>query len=246
MSKKLTEEQLAVLHRCEHAGYRVTDARCYFEQMNPQKPRLCQVIRTPYIYAVNPLVALTSTSRKDVNRDARGYLNTGLVELFAVSGNDSSFLTVAGFEAGVKAGKLKSLADLDREAVMALATTGGKKLSQRDVFGEVQRFASVCAEFSHMKVLDEYMEEAVLIHGMIGGKTPSEDDYWKVYVPGVIEEMQKYSREHGAEGEQYRLMGRVTTLREAMAWRRQRGHPPEEPAGDEGPVRLPERIEYGN
>lgn len=225
MPGRITEEQLAVMRDCERRGFRVLDARTYFEKMDPQKPRLCQVIRTPFHYAVTPIVAVASTSRKDLNRTSDGYLNTGLVDLFAVSSNDPAYLTVEGFEDGVRAGRLRSLADLDPEGVMALSTSGGKRIGQRDAYGDTQRYASVCAEFSHMKTVDEYLEEAAVIQGMLGGAPPSEEDYWKGYVPSVIEELRKAAKSREPDGTRYRLLGRITTLREAMAWERQRGKP---------------------
>lgn len=227
--RKMPEEQLALLHDCERRGFRVIDARNYFEQMDARRPRICQIIQTPFFYGVCPVVGLTSTSRKDLNRDAKGYLNTGMVDMFVVHSNEKSCTTIDGFEEAVKLRKLVSLADADPTATNVLTTEGGKKVSQRDAYGEVQRFASTCAEFSHMKVLNEYMEESMLISGMLGSEKPTPDLYWKDYVPNVIDNLvaAEKGRISPITGERFRLMGRVTTLKDARAWARQEHDPPE-------------------
>lgn len=227
MLKKMSKEQLSMLHEMEQRGFLVADARNYFEQMNPRNPRVCQVIRTPYIHGTAPVVGLTSTSKKDMNRDAKGYLNTGIVDLFISKTNDLDLLTVDRFEEAVTAEKLVSLADVDPKGMTPLVTAGGRRVGQRDAYGEVQRFASVCAELSHMKTLDEYIEEAMLISGMLGAQKPTPDDYWKDYVPNMIEQISagEKGRISPITGERYRVVGRVVTSRDAMAWARHGPNP---------------------
>jgi len=242
---KMSEEQLALLHDCERRGFSVMDARNYFEQMDARRPRICQIIRTPFFFGVCPVIGLTSTSKKDMNRDAKGYLNTGMVDLFAVKTNDQACMTIDGFEDGVKLRKMTSLADLDPEGVSTLTTEGGKRVSQRDAYGEVQRFASTCAEFSHMKVLNEYMEEAMLISGMLGSEKPTPDRYWHDYVPNVIDNLvaAEKGRVSPITGERFRLMGRVTTVREAKAWARQETDPPDWKAAPTADMVMPSTFE---
>lgn len=244
--RKMPEDQLALLHDCERRGFRVMDARNYFEQMDARRPRICQIIRTPFYHGVCPVIGLTSTSRKDMNRDAKGYLNTGMVDLFVARSNDREYTTIDGFEDGVKLRKLTSLSDIDPDGVDALVTEGGKKVSQRDAYGEVQRFASTCAEFSHMKVLDEYMEEAMLMSGMLGSSKPTLDSYWKDYVPNVIDNLVAAERGRVSllTGERFRMMGRVTTSKEARAWARQEQDPPNWKAAPTADQVMPSRFEF--
>lgn len=240
MPRKMTEEQLAVFHDGERRGFDVADARNYFENMNPQAPRVCQVIRTPYVYADRPVVALTSTSKKDANRDADGFLVTGMVDLFVLAENDRTALTVDGFEECVKTRKLRSLSEVDPDGTDALGTAGGKKVTQRDAYGDVQRFASVGAEYPHMKICDEYIEDGLLLAKLLGDKLPDERSYWKEYVPSVISNLEAAERGRMSPktGEPFRMVGRVRTVRAAKAWLEEKGDP--DPGRDPRTMDAPE------
>lgn len=225
MGVKMPKGQLAMLEECERRGFTVLDARNYFEDLNSQKPRLCQVIRTPYLYDSNPVIALTSTSRKNANRDRNGYLTTGMVDLFVASNRAGTAVNIDNFEDAVKTGQLSSLSDIDPGGTSALLDPVNRRITQRDAYGEVQRFASACAEFGHMKICDEYIEDMMVLADMMDMEKPTEAQYWNDYVPTVIQDLEdgENGRISPMTEKPYRMMGRVKTSKEARAWARTHG-----------------------
>ena len=222
---KMTEEQLAVVHNGERSGFDLIDARNYFDGIDPQKPMIAQIIRTPYRNRGMRIIALTTTNRKDANRGPDQFLRTDMINLyvvqkpveddyFSMDAFDVSDLEEGVFEFDLEQGVVRKLDDMyPINNIQLTDENNGASISYEDTVEMTRRFASAIAEYGHVKRCDEYIDDGMFLAGMLGGRRPDAREYRTEYLPSVIESLESARKGKISKktGEPFRVVGKIKT-----------------------------------